>query len=88
MHISAVSSRLLSDVDRFKVAIVPAGYEIRNDMENDSCTGIEVASGVLLRALRATLDEGVRGYMLLPGTESQNPHPVAQNATRVGHPFC
>ncbi len=56
-------------------------------MESNSCAGIEMASTVLLRALRATPDEGVRGYIFVLGTGSQNPHPVAQNATRVGHPF-
>jgi hypothetical protein len=84
MYVSAISPRLLYDIDRFHVAIVPAGYEIRNGMENDSCAGIEVVSAVLLRALLMIPDEGVLGYMVL---ESQNPHPVAQNATRVGHPF-
>ena len=82
---SAVRTRLLSGIDRFTVVIVPAGYEILNGVESNSCAGIEVAPAVLLRALRATPDEGVRGYIFVLG-KSKSP-PVAQSATRVGHPY-
>ena len=37
IHISAFAPRLLSDIDRFHVAIVPAGYEIRNALWITSC---------------------------------------------------
>ena len=78
MDISAVSSRLLSDIDRFKVAIVPADYESLNEAESNSCAGIEVASTVLLRVLRATPDEGVWGYRVRG--KSKSPPGLATNA--------
>jgi hypothetical protein len=53
-------------------------------MENDSCMGIEVASGVLLRALRATPDEGVRGYIFVGRDgKSKSPPCLAKNARQA-----
>ena len=75
---SAVMPRLLSGIDRFNIVIVPWVYEILNGVESNSCAGIEVASAILLRALRATADEGVRGYMVR--RKSKPPPCLAKNA--------
>jgi hypothetical protein len=56
------------------------GYEILNGVENDSCAGIEVASAALLRALRATSDEGVRSYIFVGNGKSKSPPCLAKSA--------
>jgi hypothetical protein len=50
-------------------------------MENDSCMGIELASGVLLRA---TPDEGVRGYIFVGRDGKSKPPPCLAKNARQG----
>jgi hypothetical protein len=68
--------------------IVPAGYEMLNGGESNSCAGIEVASAVLLRALRATPDEGVRGYIFVWSRWEVKTPTLSrkERETRMGHP--
>ena len=80
MYTSAVMLTALPAIDRFNIVIVPWGTKILNGVENDSCAGIEVAWAVLLRALRATSDEGVRSYIFVGNGKSKSPPCLAKSA--------